>query len=92
MHLRGIVKVPAAVFPATKLIGASPVAVPYALDAVALMKWRPALNHGGLLSIKETRELKSSSRTLPTTGSSVQVIRCALAQHLPRPDLTAVRS
>jgi outer membrane biosynthesis protein TonB len=54
MRLQGIVKITATVAPSgkvvrTELIGGSPVFVPYALDAVALMKWEPAAT--------ETKEL-----------------------------------
>jgi outer membrane biosynthesis protein TonB len=47
MRLQGIVKITATVAPngkvvKTELIGGSPVFVPYALDAVALMKWESA--------------------------------------------------
>jgi outer membrane biosynthesis protein TonB len=46
MRLRGTVKVRATVAPAgkvvkTELIGGSPVFVPYALNAVSLLKWEP---------------------------------------------------
>lgn len=54
MRLRGTVKIIATVAPSgkvvsTELIGGSPVFVPNALDAVALMKWEPAA--------KETKEV-----------------------------------
>jgi hypothetical protein len=47
MRLQGTVKITATVAPngkvvKTELIGGSPVFVPYALDAVALMKWESA--------------------------------------------------
>ena len=47
MRLQGTVKISATVAPngkvlKTELIGGSPVFVPYALDAVALMKWESA--------------------------------------------------
>src|SRR5436309_14547003 len=46
MRLRGTVKVSATVAPTgkvvkTELIGGSPVFVPYALNAVSLLKWAP---------------------------------------------------
>jgi outer membrane biosynthesis protein TonB len=46
MRLRGTVKVSATVAPTgkvvkTELIGGSPVFVPYALNAVSLLKWEP---------------------------------------------------
>lgn len=54
MGLRGIVKANAIVAPSGKvlkaeLIGGSPIFVPYAMDAIMLMKWEPAS--------KETREV-----------------------------------
>lgn len=47
LRLQGTVKVLATVAPSgdvehTELIGGSPVFVPYAFDAVALMRWEPA--------------------------------------------------
>jgi TonB family protein len=47
LRLQGTVKVLATVAPSgkvlrTELIGGSPVFVPYALDAIKLMKWEPA--------------------------------------------------
>lgn len=47
MGLKGRVKVSATVAPngkvlKTELIGGSPVFIPYAMDAIALMKWEPA--------------------------------------------------